>query len=274
MTRSPCYRESWIATCATGSSPPRVRSLIFNWELSMQRLVEQLPIIRDPSVRRLLKQMPVIKHLRRAARKTRKAYYRHFGQYRLRRMLATYPRKRIVIGAWGRFDRLDSHSERVSQSARSGGMGTLLSAQLGRGHVGRARLGAPYTRRSACRGKDVLQVSQSRRISPDRRTGWAAPGPGLRRSGQAGCGGPERPQGALHLQDLEGPVREVRLSGQAVRILRRGWGLPLRGLGRDGRDDQPSQAIRPAGRERGSWSVSIPEPWRTPSCTPPSSWTQ
>lgn len=70
----------------------------------MQRLVEQLPIIRDPSVRRLLKQMPVIKHLRRAARKTRKAYYRHFGQYRLRRMLATYRRKRIVIGAWGRYD--------------------------------------------------------------------------------------------------------------------------------------------------------------------------
>jgi predicted SAM-dependent methyltransferase len=36
--------------------------------------------------------------------KTRRAYHRRFGQYRLKKILATSPRKRIVIGAWNRYD--------------------------------------------------------------------------------------------------------------------------------------------------------------------------
>jgi predicted SAM-dependent methyltransferase len=36
--------------------------------------------------------------------RTRRAYYRRFGQYRLKKMLAASPRKRIVIGAWDRYD--------------------------------------------------------------------------------------------------------------------------------------------------------------------------
>jgi predicted SAM-dependent methyltransferase len=70
----------------------------------MWRLLKQMPILRDASTRRLLKGMPVIRHIRRVTRKTRNAYYRHFGEYRLRGMLAASPRKRIVIGAWGRYD--------------------------------------------------------------------------------------------------------------------------------------------------------------------------
>lgn len=70
----------------------------------MWRLLKEMPILREPSVRRYLKHKPIIKQARRAVRKTRKAYYRLFGQYRLRKMLAAYPRKRIVIGADRRFD--------------------------------------------------------------------------------------------------------------------------------------------------------------------------
>jgi predicted SAM-dependent methyltransferase len=70
----------------------------------MRRLLDQLPIVRDPSTRRRMKQMPVIKQVRRASRKIRKAYYRHFGRYQLSRRLAATPRKRVVIGAWGRYD--------------------------------------------------------------------------------------------------------------------------------------------------------------------------
>jgi hypothetical protein len=36
--------------------------------------------------------------------KTRRAYYRVFGQRRLQKMLAATARKRIVIGAWDRYD--------------------------------------------------------------------------------------------------------------------------------------------------------------------------
>jgi predicted SAM-dependent methyltransferase len=36
--------------------------------------------------------------------KTRRAYHRRFGQYRLKKILANSPRKRIVIGAWNRYD--------------------------------------------------------------------------------------------------------------------------------------------------------------------------
>jgi len=34
----------------------------------------------------------------------RRRYYRKYGQYRLEKMLATAQRKRVVIGAWSRFD--------------------------------------------------------------------------------------------------------------------------------------------------------------------------
>jgi predicted SAM-dependent methyltransferase len=47
-------------------------------------------------MRRLLNKFPII---RRTARKTRKAYQRFLGPYRLRRMLAASDHKRIVIGA-------------------------------------------------------------------------------------------------------------------------------------------------------------------------------
>jgi len=70
----------------------------------MWELLKRMPILRNASTRRILKGMPVIKQVRRATRKTRNAFYRHFGEYRLRRMLSTYPRKRIVIGAGTKYD--------------------------------------------------------------------------------------------------------------------------------------------------------------------------
>jgi predicted SAM-dependent methyltransferase len=70
----------------------------------MWRLLKRLPVLRDPSHRRFLKQMPVVRQLKRAVRKTRRAYYRRFGHHWLRRALAASSRKRIVIGAWSRYD--------------------------------------------------------------------------------------------------------------------------------------------------------------------------
>ena len=70
----------------------------------MWRLLKRLPVLRDPSHRRFLKQMPVVRQLKRAVRKTRRAYYRRFGHLWLRRALAASSRKRIVIGAWSRYD--------------------------------------------------------------------------------------------------------------------------------------------------------------------------
>jgi predicted SAM-dependent methyltransferase len=49
-------------------------------------------------------QLPGVRHVRKAARRTRRAYNRHLGWYWLKRKLAASPRKRIVIGAWKRFD--------------------------------------------------------------------------------------------------------------------------------------------------------------------------
>ena len=70
----------------------------------MWLLLKRLPILRDPAVRRRLKQLPGIRQTTHAVRRMRRGYYRKFGQYRLQRMLDTYPRKRVVIGAWGRSD--------------------------------------------------------------------------------------------------------------------------------------------------------------------------
>jgi predicted SAM-dependent methyltransferase len=47
----------------------------------------------------------MIKHFRRAARKVRRTYNRYFGVSNLRRRLAASPRKRIVIGSSGWYDR-------------------------------------------------------------------------------------------------------------------------------------------------------------------------
>jgi predicted SAM-dependent methyltransferase len=70
----------------------------------MLQLLKELPVLRDPSARRFLKQLPGIRHTKRAIRKTRRAYYRNFGKARLKRMLAAPGLKRIVIGAWSRYD--------------------------------------------------------------------------------------------------------------------------------------------------------------------------
>jgi predicted SAM-dependent methyltransferase len=51
-----------------------------------------------------LKQLPGVRQVIRTARQTRRGYYRRFGHYWLKRRLASSPRKRIVIGAWSRFD--------------------------------------------------------------------------------------------------------------------------------------------------------------------------
>jgi predicted SAM-dependent methyltransferase len=71
---------------------------------SLKRFLKRLPILRDPAKRRLLKRMPVVRQVKRAAEKTRRAYYRHFGRYWLTRKLSVSPRKRIVIGAGSRYD--------------------------------------------------------------------------------------------------------------------------------------------------------------------------
>jgi predicted SAM-dependent methyltransferase len=70
----------------------------------MWRLLKRLPFLRDPANRRRLKQLPVIRHLKRATVRTRRAYYRHFGSYWLARKTAAATHKRIVIGAWSRYD--------------------------------------------------------------------------------------------------------------------------------------------------------------------------
>lgn len=53
---------------------------------------------------RWLKRIRSLKYARRAAVRVRRAYNRHLGPYRLRRMLATSSRHRIVIGSAGRHD--------------------------------------------------------------------------------------------------------------------------------------------------------------------------
>jgi predicted SAM-dependent methyltransferase len=70
----------------------------------MWLLLKRLPGFRDPAVRRRLKQFPGLRQTTRAVRRTRRWYYRRFGRYRLERMLAASPRKRVVVGAWSRYD--------------------------------------------------------------------------------------------------------------------------------------------------------------------------
>jgi predicted SAM-dependent methyltransferase len=60
--------------------------------------------IGNAATRQMVKQLPGVWHARRAARRLRRAYYRHFGAFMLSRMLATARQKKIVIGAWGRYD--------------------------------------------------------------------------------------------------------------------------------------------------------------------------
>lgn len=55
-------------------------------------------------MRQLLKKILFIGAARRAARRIRKAYDRRFGAARLKRVLATSPHKKIVIGASGKYD--------------------------------------------------------------------------------------------------------------------------------------------------------------------------
>ncbi len=71
----------------------------------MWLLLKQLPLLRDPAVRRRLKQLPGVWQTIRGIRRMRRHYYRKHGQRRLERMLASIPRKRVVIGAWSRFDK-------------------------------------------------------------------------------------------------------------------------------------------------------------------------
>jgi predicted SAM-dependent methyltransferase len=70
----------------------------------MLELLKELPVLRDPAARRFLKQLPGIRHTKRAIQKTRRAYFRNFGKAQLRKKLAGQERKRIVIGAWTRYD--------------------------------------------------------------------------------------------------------------------------------------------------------------------------
>jgi predicted SAM-dependent methyltransferase len=48
--------------------------------------------------------LPGVQEVTRGIRRTRRRYYRTFGRYRLERMLATTTRKRVVIGAWSKYD--------------------------------------------------------------------------------------------------------------------------------------------------------------------------
>jgi predicted SAM-dependent methyltransferase len=70
----------------------------------MLRFLKRWPFLKHPSTRRFLKQLPVIRHAMRATRKIRKWYYRGFGRFRLRKVLAANAHKRIVIGAGDRYD--------------------------------------------------------------------------------------------------------------------------------------------------------------------------
>ena len=68
------------------------------------RFLKRLPFLRNPSTRRALRQIPGIRQVRHAAAKGRRMYYRFFGQRWLKRKLAASESKRIVLGAWSKFD--------------------------------------------------------------------------------------------------------------------------------------------------------------------------
>lgn len=70
----------------------------------MMRFLKQLPLLRNPTTRRTLKLIPGIRHVRHAAAKGRRTYYRYFGRRWLQQKLAASDRRRIVVGAWSKFD--------------------------------------------------------------------------------------------------------------------------------------------------------------------------
>jgi predicted SAM-dependent methyltransferase len=72
--------------------------------LAMKLLLKRLPLLRDPAIRHRLKQLPGVRHTIRAVRRMRRRYYSRFGQYHLQKNLAKSKRKRVVIGAWSRYD--------------------------------------------------------------------------------------------------------------------------------------------------------------------------
>ncbi len=70
----------------------------------MWLLLKRLPLLRDPAVRRRLKLLPGVRPITQGIRRTRRRYYRKYGRRRLQKLLANTPRKRLVIGAWSRYD--------------------------------------------------------------------------------------------------------------------------------------------------------------------------
>ena len=70
----------------------------------MMELIKRLPFLRNPNTRRIVKRLPGIRQLRQAATKGRRTYYRAFGRRWLKHKLATSATKKIVIGAWSKFD--------------------------------------------------------------------------------------------------------------------------------------------------------------------------
>ena len=70
----------------------------------MLQLLKQLPFLRNPRTRRAMRQIPGIRQVRHAAAKSRRTYYRFFGQRWLKRKLAESESKRIVLGAWSKSD--------------------------------------------------------------------------------------------------------------------------------------------------------------------------
>jgi predicted SAM-dependent methyltransferase len=70
----------------------------------MFRILKQMPGLKDPHMRYRLKQLPGVREAIRTARRTRRRYYRNFGHHQLKKTLASSPLKRVVIGAWGRYD--------------------------------------------------------------------------------------------------------------------------------------------------------------------------
>jgi predicted SAM-dependent methyltransferase len=70
----------------------------------MLRFLKRLPFLRNPGTRRALRRIPGILQIRHAAANSRRKYYRFFGQRWLKRKLAASESKRIVIGAWSKFD--------------------------------------------------------------------------------------------------------------------------------------------------------------------------
>jgi predicted SAM-dependent methyltransferase len=85
-------------------TPPRGKADHFKEHLTMLTALKRLPFLSVASNRRRLKQLPGVRQVKEGVVQTRRAYYRRFGREWLRRQLARAPEKRIVIGAWSRYD--------------------------------------------------------------------------------------------------------------------------------------------------------------------------